>query len=638
LSWRDRLDQQPRLWDFAEWPVVSKDEVDEDFQNDFQRNKEIVAQVLDGQTLKAVGRAHGLSAQRMGQLLKRCLGGLDSEAPALTRGLIPYKNVTRKHRTQALATLATPAGSVGAFHALLEEVPAIKAGLDATIEAHFKDSRYGQRLTPQFLHKKFINLLGEHHWPQNRYPNTDASRAYQSVRRYLQEHLMELERDRQLRRQRPRLQRLATDPHRRAQRVTQIDEHVVDLRTVVHLILNGGLRRLPLARPNLLLAVDRDTTCVLAYFLAPTRHPNQQDMLTLLERCLSSGPLPSLTTPGMHYVPGAGFPGTFEDAYPVSFGTVQLDNALMHRAESVVAFLCDECGAALSYGPPATPTVRHEVESIFRWIARNLTHRPASTTGSHPNDPKRESRKNQKELPAVTFQALDEALCVKLTEYNVTPQASLQGATPLELFRAQCTAHHVRYVPAMLARTWDPLRGKATRDIQWNENERRAPYVFFLGARYYGPGLIRVAGKVRQAVLRFDRRDIRILRASTPEGTDLGELQVANPWRRYPHSFATRKLINRLVAGHRLRKRDPVAGYFDLVSASAKDPTGNQDLYRVALEFSQNQQELPADDVPAEDVPAEDAPSTIPPPPTRPEPPREQFTWRSHQANHRIPR
>ncbi|WP_070988552.1 hypothetical protein [Halofilum ochraceum] len=586
LSWRARLEQQPRLRDLAEWPAIPVEALSSRQQRGFMRNQQVVACVLAGEALKAAARAHSLSPARVGQILDRCLAGEDGEAPALTLGLVPHANVNQRRRRRALPTHARAGGDSCAFRALLEAAPAVREGLDGLIEARHRDAAFAQRLTPHAVHGEFKRLLAELHWPRDRYPYTTASVAYQSVRRYAQRRAAELEQARLQRRRRATPRPMPGDPGHRALRAVQIDEHILDLGNRVHLLLNDELIPLRIARASVLVTIDVDTRCVLGYHLAPTRQPNQQDLLTLIDRCVRPWRPPSLTTPGLRYAPGACFPAASDEAFPISFGTVQLDNALMHQAHSIVDLLCGRFGATLSFGPPGVPTVRQRVEAVFDYLAQAGTHRPAATTGSHPTDRERESRANRKQPPVMTFQALDEALAVLLTEHNVTPQAALGDAAPLEVFRHHCRAHFVRFVPALLARQWHPLLSSTVVRLHWYREEHRRPHINFAYARYHGAGLVHVAGQETRVRVEFDRRDIRTLHAYTLAGADLGELQVSTPWQRFAHTLATRQWIHKNAARHRLGARDPLAAYFRYLLEHRAEPTNALSLLRVYTEFT----------------------------------------------------
>ncbi|MDX5297717.1 MAG: Mu transposase C-terminal domain-containing protein [Gammaproteobacteria bacterium] len=378
---------------------------------------------------------------------------------------------------------------------------------------------------------------------------------------------------------------LRSSTGRRALRALQLDEHQVDGQNRLNLQLNDELIPLRLARCAVLVGMDVDTECVLGYHLALSKDPNQTDLLTLFDHCLSPwDPLP-LTTPGLSYQAGAMFPSGSFEGIPVTFGEVQLDNALIHKAHSVTHLLCEQLGATVHRGLPAHPTVRSLIESIFNYIERSTAHRMASTTGSYPHDPKRESRKNLKRPPTTTIQALNEALSVVLTEYNVTPRANLGGASPLELFRAQCKKHFIRFIAPTMSSQWSPFQGEKVVPIHWNRHTRRNPYVNFEYVRYHGPALDSALRAGKAILLRYDRRDLRSVEVFTIGGRALGAIYAPQSWRRFPHSLATRRLIIKFYRKARAHARDPLGGYFAYLLEHKEKPKYALQLARIANEF-----------------------------------------------------
>lgn len=591
LTWRERLAQQPHLQDIAHWPVISLDALPHNRRKAFIRNQRIVTQILSGMTQDEVARLNNVSQGRVSQLLTRCLGGEDTADPPLTASLIPHRNVGERQRVSTISAQSSPHAHSCAFKSLLMTVPGLREGLDAMILAKLKDAAYAQQLTPRAFHGEFKRILAENLWPRDRYPYTTASLGYGAVYTYLHTRTAELMADREQHRQNRIRQPSSTPSPYRAQRAVQIDEHILDLNTRVHLHLDDQLIPLRLARASVLVAVDVDTSCILGYYLTPTRSPNQQDLLTLIERCLSPWQPKALRTPGLQYTPGSCFPSGLDGAFPISFGTLQLDNALMHQANSVVEKCCLQLGATISLGWPALPQVRRQVESVFHYINDHCSHRVASTTGSFPTDPIGESRKNRKTPPVITFETIDEALSVILTDFNVTSSPALSDVSPLALFQEHCTNHFVRYLPQTFTQQWHPLVGSTELRLHWNQMENRLPHVNFYYERYQGSGLLRIAAKEKHIRVTFDRRDIRTLQAFTLSGEPLGELFVARPWQRYPHSIATRQWLHRNARVHRFSLRDPLGDYFRYLLKQRGKPETALSLLRVYTEFTAGQSE-----------------------------------------------
>ena len=473
-----------------------------------------------------------------------------------------------------------------AFRQLLRALPEIDKGLDDYIKPKLKDADYALLLSPKGAHGVFKDVLAEANWPNNRYPFTTDSVAYESLRRYFHQRVATLLSERQQRRLPPPRDLGLANPNFRALRAVQIDSHTLDVRGRIHISLDDQLIPIPVARVSVLVAVDVDTRCTLGFHVAYTLHPSQHDMLVLIDNIIQRWHPLEIRTPGLRYKEGACFPSGLDDPFPISFGVVQLDNALIHRAHSVSDILCEKYGATLNLGVPYMPEIRQLVESVFDYIEKHMGHRLPSTTGSYPTDPKKESRKNQKKPPLVTIETLEEGLSILLTGYNLRPVPAFGiDVTPLELFQYHCANHFVRYVPPELTADWQPLQAEQIVTLHWYAHENRMPHVNFHYDRYTGPGLVEAAGKHKRIRVAFNRKDIRTLHAYSLEGEDLGEIHASKPWRRYPHSMMFRAWFHKHAKAYRMNEQDPFAETLRVHLKDMRKPKVALSLLRFYNEF-----------------------------------------------------
>lgn len=284
ISWRERLIQQPALRDMRQWPAVLLSELSASKQAVYLRNQHIAAAVLANEPYQQIAKRFQISTGWISQLMTRCLAGDPDEDPPLNRALVAYENLIDRRRVQPLPSFKQPIGTSCAFKALLTQVPHLKENLDDMIRAKQADQSNAQLISPATFHGEFKRVLAEAQWPRDQYPYTTRSCAYESVRRYLYQRINALQQERAQRKQqrppRPRHERRAL---LRALRAVQIEEHLGDLQSSIHLSLDDDLIPLRIARASVLTAVDVDTTCFLGYVLCPTDSPNQTDLLTLLE-------------------------------------------------------------------------------------------------------------------------------------------------------------------------------------------------------------------------------------------------------------------------------------------------------------------------------------------------------------------
>lgn len=590
LKWRQRLDLEPSLKDFSFWPYLSSESLDGEKRSGFLRNRRLAASVLAGQSLTSVAAKQNVSVSMVSRLMSRCLSGEDIDRPPLTYGLVPSAHLKQHQRRQTLPELTNSKGNSCAFSALLRDVPNLKKNLQEMIQANIDDKQYSQNIKPQSFHSEFKRALEEAHWPKDRYPYTTESMAYQSVRNYMYKCHSEKLAEKLLKDENPTRITSSYLENNRALRSIQIDEHTVDTHSSIHLSLNDELIPLRISRISAIVGADVATTCNLGYTLALTLHPNQQEMLILLDKIICPSPLLTLTTPGFNYCPGADFPVNNLDGFPISFGHVQLDNALMHLANTVSSAICDQQGGTLNLGLPKTPKTRNWIEVAFAYINQHAMHRFSATTGSHTQDPIRESRKNAKRIPNVSFRTIDEALSIVLTQHNVTPQGQIGSATPLELFNHHYRNHYIRYTPELLRKSWSPFIRRMNISIKWLQLENRAPHINFYGVRYKGEGLLKAVLKSRNIIVEYDIRDIRSLHAYSEKAVDFGKLYAPKSWQRFPHSLATRQIINKLVKAHRLSAIDPLAAYFKWILDHKETPKQALQLLKVYLEYTSNTQ------------------------------------------------
>ncbi len=589
MSWRTRLRQEPALVDMNQWPVIDAASLPAKHRKGFLTRQRIVASALKHQSCTEAAQKFGYSKGYVSQLMNRCLGG-DLNAPAeLTRGLIPHARLAPPTRHQPLPELDSPGGAAGAFTDLLDQLPKVKAGLDESIEADYRRLRESERLTAAGLHQTFLRLLAEANWPATRYPFTHASRAKESVRRYLVQRRVELQTSRRGN-FRVTEQEASIDDYR-ALATVQIDEHLMHLQTNLAVQFNDEVIELRLNRCTLMLAVDVATQCILGFELHPTRAPNQDDLLSLFDRCLTPQTIPVIQTPGFEALAGPALPTEMTPFWPLTFGTVQFDNAWIHHSNVVEAFLADSVCGTLAFGVPATPKARWLVEHVFDYLERKLGHRFDSTTGSHPKDAKRESPKNAKKVPALSFQSLVEAIYLQIGRYNTTPMPDLAGQRPLEAFQRHLRQHWIRWPQGGTARGWQPFCSTVTLPVHRPAKEQRLPFVHFCYARYSGDGLLSLSPDDTRIAIDYDRRDIRTLQARTLQGRPLGTLNGPKTWRRFAHSQATRCWLRQQRREATYAEADPITGYFlawrDKHKHTARDAAELLSLY---LEITANGQ------------------------------------------------
>ena len=584
MSWRERLIREPRLADMNQWPVIEDGSLAATKRQGFLKNKRIVARVLATGSSIRVAEALGCSPGYISQLMNRCLGGdLDAPAP-LTRALVPHARLFAPKRRQDLPKLDQSTGATGAFTALLAQQPYLKAELDAAILADYRRSPASQRLTASGLHQLFLRWLREADWPMTCYPFTSVSRAAESVRRYFKRRQIELQTPK------PRKERFigmaASLSAHRVLATVQIDEHLMDLHSNIAIQFNDEVVELRLKRCTLLLAIDVASQCILGFELRPTTAPNQDDVLALFDRCLTPRAIPTIQTPSFDDLVVPAIPAHLNRRWPLTFGTVQFDNAWIHHSNTVEQFLCTTMGATASFGLAGQPQTRWLVEHVFDYLEQKLGHRFDSTTGTHPNDARRESARNAKKVPPLAFQSLVEALYLQIAKYNHSAMPNLAGQRPLEVLDHHLRQHWIRWPRGGQHAGWQPFRSSMTLPVHRSTTERRQPYVQFCYCRYSGNGLLSLAPDDTRIVVEFDRRDIRSLNARTLQGRSLGTLAGPRTWQRFAHSYATRSWLFKEKRVSRYEECDPITGYFRELLDQKRTPSIAAHILSLYLEVT----------------------------------------------------
>lgn len=581
VAWRERLMSNPSLRDIRTWPHISVDDLPVQHRKGFIRNKRIAALASSGKQVNEVAQMCGVDRSYVSRLMKRTLGAQADEDPPLSAALIPRKRLRKHQRRASIDLISAPSGHQNAFGYVLDNVPKMRAMLDHMLIEYIKDKPYAQVASPAAFFGEFKRLLAEASWPTDSYPYTTASCAQESVRRYYHERLNALRLETS--KEPVRVIEPSQQIHR-AFRTVQIDAQLTDLKTAIHLELNGELTPLRISRVSLLKAIDVDTNSVLAYHLAMTGEPNQEDLLQLLDNLFTPWQPMTLHAPGLAYLPGSGFPSMLDNGcLSASTTKFQLDNALAHLANSVSHVICEKLGAVLNLGLPKTPKGRNWVEAAFRKLSQSIQRFP-STTGSHPNDPIKESKKNQKKPPKITLRMLEETLSVLLSAHNVTPRAELANDTPLNLIRRHVIQHYVPMLPDEVIQDLATFQSERVCNVIYLSNERRMPFIRFSYTRYKGTCLHNSSLIAKKIKIRFDRRDIRSVQAFSLEGELLGSLYAPKSWQRFAHSLSTRRRIFKEMKAWKSKTLDPLAEYFHRLLIDKYTPNRALEIVRIARE------------------------------------------------------
>lgn len=582
IKWHERLSESPSLRDINNWPNINIDSLPKNKRKIFLRNKAIVCQILKGERSKDVSNYFCVSKGTVSTILKRCLGGDADISPALTKALTPHRNIIKRARKKAFPTLSENAGCAGCFTKLMTLNPRIGENLDRLLIGDIKNDPKGQNVSVQIAFDEYKRTLAECNWPTDAYPYTTESLGHYSLRSYVKLRKKELA-DMQYKHVKNKVVSTFSQISKALLDV-EIDEQIVDLNCVITLSLSDTLIPLRLSRVSLLLAIDVATDCILGYHIAYTKSPNQQDMLSLLISSLYPSAPRILSTPFLKPPPGKLFPSHYLGEYKrMTIGTLHLDNALIHKANSVKNYICDYLGGTINLGIPANPNDRNWIEYAFNRVNK-LSHRFKSTTGSHVRDPIKETRKNKKNPPVVNLEAFEEALYIALGKHNITPQKRLGSHSPLATFTNQIDNNYVRLHPLEHTKQKSPLHELKSCSIKHSKAENRLPHINFYGVKYSGPCL--TSALDNNVDIYYERLDIRVLKVYNKDGVFLGDICAPKTWMQYRHSIHTRNILLKFNRKNRFHDSDPFAHYFAHLLSEKDKPQKALEIYRMFSEVA----------------------------------------------------
>jgi hypothetical protein len=502
--------------------------------------------------------------------------------------------------------------------------PEIEEGVIKSFLSRRKDQAEEPRISIKSVHHRFIQLCRNAGIPETEYPFNVDYRGKRSLSVYLK-GLFDTDTKKAVGAHGgPDARKMlsvgtgaaTTNAVMAAYQIAEIDGHYVD----VHAVLKvpnpqGGYILHEIERIWILALRERYTKNALGFCTSYARNYSKEDVL----RCIRSAVVPwkrrELTTPGLRYHDTAGMPSeSVPEARWAVPSEILFDNANAHLAHQVRDRLGLTLGCSVNAGPVGTPQRRALIESFFHLLAANGFHRLPSTAGSHPRDGRRakDPAKEAKRFE-ITLDQVEDLVHVLILNYNGTPQAPLNGRSPLEYLRFLANQERVliRQVAENDRAKLDLLHFQHECTVRGSAVKGRRPYIQFQNVRYTG-AVINSAFSLINTKLRIsvDPEDSRTVRAFLPNGLELGTLSAMGPWGRDKHGLLTRRIAHResakIVTKHYTDNSEPVHDLLGHLNVKAKTSR------RAANEYATVAREagLPTDYVPP--APAENA-RTSPP-------------------------
>jgi transposase InsO family protein len=446
-------------------------------------------------------------------------------------------------------------GEAGVFSELLKRHPELDSLMRRYASLYKSRKEGGTRRLVDF-HNGFLTKCEELGICAPRYPFTREGKALRSFARHLHTKAREIAQEK--RAQARSAEDLAILPPIEPLQEVELDGHSLDIRLTVQEVDTYGLTCVTeILTLWVILVIDVFTRCVLGYSLALGKNYDQTDVLTAIYNSLAPHKRPPAVIPGLKYRAKGGFPSDKNPEVAWCCGLVyKLDNAMSHKAKDVEAKLRDVVGCIDDFGPPHRPNERAIVETFFRYLVDNFSHRIVGTTGARPKDEiiKRLAPKGGDLSLLLTVEELHHALDVVISDYNGRPHTGITPHSPLQLFLRSVAERELIF----------PRLRPENRDIRKficriaiapvHQDGPQSAFINFKGARYRNLPVLSfsVGGEV---MVEWDPMNISYLRVYDLKGGYLGEVFPPSLWSS-PHSEKLRLRLQRSLKSGQIAYRE----------------------------------------------------------------------------------
>ncbi|MGO4731163.1 hypothetical protein [Paenibacillus sp. 2KB_22] len=566
------------------WPSVDESSIKEPMRTNYIQRKKAVNMYFSRDRLEEIQEVTGVSPRNLRRLVQRCMQ-YDRDGVVIGfRGLIPQKNV-KVYQLNVFNKNQNNDRKTGEFNRFLDMHPDIRE----LIEDLFL-GRKNRSLEPvmkvKHVHKRFIEECRLKGVTYSDYPLNTEWMGYKAVQRYLKQLALQ--------NFRKSVARHGNDAMQKARHVgeetqnhisklfpfqeVQFDAHRIDGFFAIDLTTpDGDLVTKLLERFWILTIIDVATRNILGYSISLSKEYSASDVMHCVRNSVMPHKQLELTIPGLSYQSVGGFPSEkFPKLTWAVWDVICLDNAKSHYAKMVKDRLDNLIGCSMNLGPVALPMRRGIIERFFKTLEENGFHRLPNTTGSGPNDPRRNNPEQKALSLNITYDHLKQLIDVLISNYNGTPHGGIYHQTPLELLEKRMKTTGL--IPRRLeeAKRSELLFMQTTqkRTVRGSLKSGKKPYIQFEGAEYRSERLANSAYLLNtELVLHVNVDDIRTLKAFLPDGSEFGYLTVAGRWSLTAHSLQTRKAINSLVQRkllHYTTWDDPIFVYTDYLMRTKK--------------------------------------------------------------------
>lgn len=555
--------QQERL----EWKTVYCDSLDADKRQVYLNRKKAVDMYIDGFKLNEITAQTGIFQQNIRGLVEKCIKiNPSTSKPYGYSGLIQQKKTSDNviSITQHSRTVSTK----GSFRALLYAHPSLIKFIEDNYFGK-NNATLEKKISKSNLHKKFLKECRNLNIQDYEYPFNTVDKAKRTFYNYLDKISAEKANDTIRRESKNAQQKYYSTGLGERNRTypiipfstVQVDGHKLDIIYTVEVKNKyGEIILMPAMRMWLIAVIDVATRTILGYSLTSNENYNQTDILKALKNAMMPKQTMNFTIGGFQYPENYGFHSlAIKETEWAMIDTIMLDNAKSHLAKNVIQKLSEILHCSLNYGSVATPETRGIIERVFGTLEEQGFHRLPATTGSNPQDTRRDKAEQNAVKYQITYNDIEQLVEYFIALYNNAPHSSLDNETPLECMQRRIQSglcpHIANIDEKEKINSLTYIREQKT--IRGNVKNGKRPYITYKGVKYRNDILAQSMGLLGKTLhIEINPDNIRTIKAYFEDGTELGWLVATGEWGRKDHSLKTREDALRLANANK-RKNEP---------------------------------------------------------------------------------
>ena len=187
------------------------------------------------------------------------------------------------------------------------------------------------------------------------------------------------------------------------------------------------------------------------------------------------------------------------------------DRGKIFTSERATQVLVDRLGITTQQAPPFAPSAKGTVEALFTWITRKFSHRLPGTTKATPKDRGTYDSAHEAENAGITFDVLEKLFIQAIVDGYMQEWDKLRRQTRMALWEAAVQAKGIsRWMGSQNDLKLLLMKAVNRKNRSTGRYAVKHDSLSFLGRRYVSPGLLnRLRG--REIDIYYDRRDISVI-------------------------------------------------------------------------------------------------------------------------------